>query len=389
MKEEKVSRLQTLLLALLLNLNSIPAAVGINGTFIAVLIVCYILVFVSHAFKINTGYWLVIIANIICAISIFLAPDGNNPRAEQYLLYGLSVGMFIFFTRIHFDSNKLFRYVITIGLILAPLHLLRAIALSKAIGIDVDTGVMMGLSYAIMPSFLCSLLMLFRDEKLFWKILSFILFSSGLYIYMLIGSRGCYVVIIGFILLYIVNKKFKSIKSRIVTVITIAIIGNVIMNNFILVFEWLANVLSRLGIEVYAIQKMLFYYSIDKADNGRNELSDIAWKGIEESPFGHYIGSFELANDTYTHNLFLQMTWDYGIIGFIFISIIYIKSLNYFICLDSNDRNHDVCFVIFSSSMIMLLFSSTYWLLPCFWLWLKFILKNKKDATNTLYRNLL
>ena len=66
MKEEKKAQLQTLLLALLLNLNSIPAAIGKNGTFIVVLFLCYILAFVSHSFKPNKGYKLVIIVNVIC-----------------------------------------------------------------------------------------------------------------------------------------------------------------------------------------------------------------------------------------------------------------------------------------------------------------------------------
>ena len=386
MKEEKQAKLQTLLLALLLNLNSIPAAIGKNGTFVIVLFLCYILAFISHSFKPNKGYLLVIMVNIICALSIFFPYYGYNTHAERYLLYGLSLGLFVFCIKIHFETQRLFRYVVVIGLFLAPLHLLKAVTLLNLLAVsDVDTGVMMGLSYAIMPPFLCALLMFFRNEILIWKILSSILFFSGLLIYMLIGSRGCYLVILVTILLYGINKKINCYKNRIVVLSILGFICNILVRNFIIILEWLSNVLNNLGIEVYAIQKMLYYYSQDKLDNGRTDLYDTAWKGIIESPLGHYIGSFELANDAYTHNLFLQIAWDYGFIGFIFISIIYIKSLNYFMILNAKCSNHDICFVIFSSSFITLLFSSNYWLLPCFWLWLKFILNYKKNASNIIF----
>ena len=386
MKEEKRSKLQTLLLALLLNLNSIPAAIGRNGTFIVVLFVCYIIALISNSFKVNKGYLLVIIINVICAFSLFLSPNGYNAHAERYLLYGMSLGLFVFIIKLYFDTHLIFRYVVAIGVLLAPLHLLRAISLSSLLAMsDVDTGVMMGLSYAIMPPFLCALLMIFRKETFFWKTLSVILLFSGFIIYMIVGSRGCFVVIIGTILLYFVNKKFKSYKKRVFVVSTLGLIGSIMMNNFIIIIEWLSNALGRIGIEVYAIQKILYYYSQDKMDNGRNELYGIAWKGISESPLGHYIGSFELANDAYVHNLILQMAWDYGIIGFVFICFIYYKSLNYFMRLNSNENNQDICFIVFSSSLITLLFSSTYWLLPCFWLWVKYILNCKRNASNTFF----
>lgn len=384
MNEDKKIKLHTFLFALLLNLNNIPSALGVNGIFILALLFCYIIATYGNAFKRNKGINLVVLVDLFCLLSILVNDGSGDAYTTKYLIYGLSLGLFLFSVRLHYDTELTLKYTVCIALVLAPLQFVRSNTLAQqVISNDVDSGVMMGLSYAIIPSLLSAMYLVLRKVGNIWKMLALMLIISDYILLFKVGSRGCYVVLLVAIALYIIIKFVRSYNIRIATIAALGVIGQILYRNIISILEFVNSFLNTIGIQIYAIEKILFLYSLDKIDNGRNTLTDIAIDGFIESPLGHFIGTFEQITDSYTHNIVLQFAWDFGIIGLIFICFIYFFSLKHLLSLNVENEKIDIYLVIFCSSMIMLLYSSTFWYLPCFWLWLKFILNKKEYETNT------
>ena len=119
----------------------------------------------------------------------------------------------------------------------------------------------------------------------------------------------------------------------------------------------------------------------DDVTNGRISIFNSIFNeySILDIIFGIGIGSYESSHMTfgYTHNLLLSLILDYGLIGLIFFCSMLIK----FFSINLKERNNYLI-VLFSISVIHLMFSGTYW--QSFEFWLFIFTMNKIKRTNTI-----
>ena len=102
--------------------------------------------------------------------------------------------------------------------------------------------------------------------------------------------------------------------------------------------------------------------------NGRNELYEAAITEIMKKPIiGHGIGYYETLGLGYVHNIFLDILLCFGIIGVIIVTIMFFACVRRVFRKYNQDRIASF-FLLFFIGELMLNFSSSMWLYPCFWL---------------------
>jgi len=116
------------------------------------------------------------------------------------------------------------------------------------------------------------------------------------------------------------------------------------------------------------IDKALLLIDTDNILNGRQELYNNAIEMFKNNVvLGNGIGSFDLSNFTYPHNLFLQIASESGVL--LLIPTAYILGYGLMLCLRNRDKSHAIFVLfLFSISIPKLLFSSSFWIDQRFWL---------------------
>lgn len=273
----------------------------------------------------------------------------------------------------------LFKSAIALGLILTPLLYLRGLSLSINIGTsDMNSGTMMGLTYAILPLLLLCISSLFVKMERWWKIFAVIEIIILFAAIMLIGSRGIFVALSIYALFLVIClvKNKQSSRLRYILISGFVVVG--ISQYSYEILKWLTNATQSLGLEIYALNKMNAYYTLDNLDNGRLEIWDACVNGFFSSPIGHLVGSFEDTFKVHQHNLILQTMWEFGFIGILFLLIYFPRSFKILIDEEIPKPLFLVLLTIFCSSIVLLFYSSSFWLLPNFWLWTKIVFNYKK-----------
>ena len=99
-----------------------------------------------------------------------------------------------------------------------------------------------------------------------------------------------------------------------------------------------------------------------RQDTGRSSLADQSISFFEESPFlGHGAGSIFYELGTYSHNLVLDISAEFGLFGLmcgIALLVLYIFCLTHLI---KRDKRNEI-WVYFTISSCMFLSFSSYWL---------------------------
>ena len=380
MKCVQNDKLQTLGLAILVSSNSLAAVLSFGGAYYLVISVCILICVLGRKFSYQSALTAIIILVVYCLISGLVnsgSSSSSSPIEYHYGLFCLSYGLALYTGNIKIDILSFFKCMVTIGLVCAPMLFLKARALAALVfTLESDSGTMMGMTYAIVPSILSAFSLLILKSGIKWKVLSVILIVVLSIILLQIGSRGAFIVFLVFFMLLVGTIIIRKSIYKILFFSMFGLLAAIVVANFDNYLLALDDMLGSRGYSVYAVSKAVNKMGEDSFSNGRIEIWHVAIIGFLENPFGHWVGSFEEQFDLHQHNFVLQMMWEFGLLGLIMAVSIIGKSLIRLFDKRKCREEHFFIITIFCSSIIILMYSGTFWMLPCFWIWLR-IIKNK------------
>lgn len=177
-----------------------------------------------------------------------------------------------------------------------------------------------------------------------------------------------------FILLAKVDKENQYTQKRTVLAVVLLLVIFIFAVNFDVIISMAYDLTRKIGLDIDAVNKMYRLLLSDNALNNRDALYEYAWNGFLHSPvWGNGIGSFSVNHGGWTHNLFLQILYEGGIILFLLIFMPLAKILMFALGDNHIHKEEYALFVLlFSSSIPRLLFSTELWNTQSFWMLLVF-----------------
>lgn len=154
--------------------------------------------------------------------------------------------------------------------------------------------------------------------------------------------------------------------------------------SFFTIVSYFDDFLTNIGINSYAVQKIIKMGSEGNLSNGRSELSEITWNDFLNEPiFGHGLDMFEHyhPDQPYPHNFILQILYDGGIVLFIILMVPILKRFTKKIKSLSREEGALMTFLFFSS-VPGGLFSQDLWENAALWLFIGYLFTN-----NIIYDN--
>lgn len=198
------------------------------------------------------------------------------------------------------------------------------------------------------------------------KALDAVLLLVGLAETVFYGNRGA----VFAYLLFFVTIRFL-INCRQVLLNLFMIVVCVLLGIFILpILTWLSGIVARYGLFGRTIDQMILFLNgkVEEASNGRGILYRAAIERFAESPvFGN-----KIITDTdkldYAHNIFLQVGQDLGIVGLTALMVLIIAVVHKLVSQKTAKATKMILAALFGISFGRLMFSSSLWLRPEFWL---------------------
>lgn len=281
---------------------------------------------------------------------------------EYFLCFGFPA---LIISQLEIDYKQVMRIILLLSLLLLPF------VRNIDFGIDglesVDTGMWMGVSYGILCFINVAIFTILFDHNYLFKVASAISLVGYLGIQFSYGSRGailssCVCLVLSFFL----YKRYSITRLKKKTIVIISL--------FVLLipaFKWIFNIVLKAisqKYDIYFVNKMLDLMEARDVLNGRDSVFDRALNGIADSPvFGNGISHFGNFSGEYPHNLFLQLMYEGGIILLIPFILLILKALKIMFSTDFKVDVRIFVSLLFCTSVIQLLFSSTYWESQIFW----------------------
>ena len=207
------------------------------------------------------------------------------------------------------------------------------------------------------------------------KLISFVILLVGSVEILFFGSRGATFALILFVALdrIFYNKRRVLLNSFCVL---LAIVSYIYIDK---IFHLIDIILQALGVFSYAVMKFERQLSrgFAAASSSRDTLYMNSIEMIKKSPFwGNPISIDEEGGD-YVHNIFLQVAQDLGILMLIVLVCFVLYSI-YQIANEKNLKSDRLIILsLFSISIGRLMFSSTIWRRPEFWMLICIIINLK------------
>ncbi|MED4694902.1 O-antigen ligase family protein [Peribacillus frigoritolerans] len=194
---------------------------------------------------------------------------------------------------------------------------------------------------------------------------------------LLFSNRGTTFCILFFLILYelLINRvNYKQF----IKYIFIFIIISFIISNLSTIANNLYSYILKNGYSSYSLHRMIEFLNGQDTDDflsGRDYLWENAVLMIKQNPLvGSGLGAFESIYGGYTHNFILDLLINFGLIGFLFILFLILKSIfNIFKCQNTSEKI--LMLSIFSICIPKLLLSSAYYSDFYFWIILYYSLK--------------
>lgn len=252
----------------------------------------------------------------------------------------------------------------------------------------VSYGMRMGSSYAMLPLLLAACIILFCDEKKKYKFIALINIFLVLKQYVQIAPRGPFLTVLIFCCLWLLYLTFRNKKNyllkRIFILSCTGIAIYLVLNLDVVIIAMNDFMRNTFGLKIYAFEKYAYYLSQGEVLNGRDEIWNLAKNTIAKNPItGMGIGYLEMQNQgSHAHNLIVQAFCEAGIIFGVPICILIAKCLKLVL---QESHKHDrmfmlYCIFVISVGLVMLFFSSAYWLWVPFWYLIGFVIKRKKTV---------
>lgn len=356
-------------------INGVIGIDGISNITIAVIWICYFInLFQKKAIFKNAVIFPIIYISIIFLISYIFVPNAGNISNYSMRFYAFCIiSMIIGMQKI--DVKKTLSYINIIGIICVILLNMREFD-------HYNTGEKMGISYAMLPVLLSGVIVLFLTKK--YKLIALANIILIMRNYISIAPRGVWVSVALFLILF----SFVFLKKNKIIHGFVAQTGYlVLMSSLALWFnenmeEILKNINDffkrKLRMEIYAIDKYIRYLNKDDVFNGRDIRWQMASECIKRSPIiGNGIGYFEtLSNGSYTHNIFLQAMSEAGLFFLIPIIVIIYRSIKQIFSFHDklDDIERAYISMLFIIGIVVLCYSSVYWMWPPFWYLVGFVL---------------
>lgn len=252
----------------------------------------------------------------------------------------------------------------------------------------------MAYGYNMLPAVLIFLYRAWDEKKNKYFVYSVIL----MVLILAFGSRGTFIAIAGFILMYFVLVENKLTKKKILLIGVVIIFAIIINNKSFL--EFIAATLSN--ILPFNSRTLTLLLSGDAmSDSGRSYIYEGCLKLIKENwLFGNgicgertyaFIYQPSMGVNTgigglYAHNFFLEVLVDFGVpIGVLFIAYVLVKELR--ICLCRNRRIQKVGVILFAGWFFQHLVSGSFWTSPYFFAALAYAMVWMKKGRRSLDEN--
>lgn len=249
----------------------------------------------------------------------------------------------------------------------------------------------MRFGYGMLPVVLLTYIDLFyyADKTKVQKLYNFCIIIVGLIEIILYGARGA----VFSLLLFIFIERFCIRKKRIILNAILIISAFLIYNNILPILNTFEKLSKEIGIYSYSITKfkMQIVSGFDEASSGRDILYQNALQKIREHPWIGNPIKIDEDGGNYVHNLFLQIGQDIGVICLVVLIILLVYMLIY-IWFDKIEISQRLMgTLLFSIAVGRLMFSSTIWRRPEFWMllfffcamWQKKIFRNLKSIGNS------
>lgn len=232
---------------------------------------------------------------------------------------------------------------------------------------------LMGLGYSLLI-FVMFLLNDVISQKNIWSAISAIFMILFLFGY---ASRGILICIFAFFFFFmykniIFNKNRKESIFMIMLLFIIYLVRENIINGIFNLFERL-NIYSR---TLYSLKNGTISQT-----SGRDIIYSKLWEDFSRKPFKiRGINADYNLVGIYSHNIFLELLYEFGIIfGFIIIIII-IYSIFKSLHMDFGYNKNIILLSLLSVWLPYLLISSSLWVTPHFWLFIGLIINSKEKG---------
>jgi O-antigen ligase len=296
-------------------------------------------------YKVIIGYLLILFILLFEMLIVF------NPQQVTYLISLLSFGLVgILSTLVNVDYKHIYKYGVIIGLFWLILNNINGFEYAK------DDPFAFGLLMLPMIYFLFSFI---RNTTQYKKVFiaSLLLSLYLLYILFQYSGRGALVNLVIFISLKLITsrKKIYKLLSGVMIIIGITI--------FMRIEKVLIFLQEKAPIKLDAIDKTLYLFNNQHdITNGRLSIYANALNSLNgfEIIFGRGIGDYVYSmHGNYSHNVFISILLDWGLIGLITFLILVIKYLIVMFNITNKDKL-DFMIIIFSLSIGYLMFSGDY-----------------------------
>lgn len=237
----------------------------------------------------------------------------------------------------------------------------------------------MRFGYGMVPSVMFSYIYLLRNREIIGlkKYISLVVFGGALLEILVFGARGSFFSAILFVSVSIILVEKKVIKST----LFLASIG-ITYYSLPFLLDYLLSVVRSKGRFSYSLLKfkMQLTQGFSETSSGRDHIYRDALEKIRNNPIlGNPFN--KSISDSYAHNLFLQIALDLGVIALFIFIIFLIYSLYLLITKKNTTSNKLILNCFLTSALGRLMFSSTLWRRPEFWLYVGFVIaiSNKEN----------
>lgn len=359
---------------------SIPIVSKIIVTFlpfennIIILTVFLLIVFLAYNIKkiIITKKFIIINLIVFLTFLISFLKVNDNKYTIYYLMnYFLYGSIAIFFIQYKYEYRRVFQYINLIFIIFTPILLIKYIPLIKT---SANLNFMMDLSYSVLIGITATVINFkYCKSKAFKTVSTICLIINLYYLVFLNNNRGSILAILVFMIIYLL-RHVKN-RKRLLIILSIAIIILIPSRNVII--DYIENVDTNIS----WIKRLQFQIKQDNITSDRDILYNDAIEIIKDNIFtGIGIGEFE--NDHrggYTHNIFLQMACENGIIWALTIGL-YILICSYKNIIKTYDTEENIFLMfLFVQFIPRLLLSSVQWLNPYIWIYIYMNLCKKEN----------
>ncbi len=353
-----------------------------RGNFNALILIArFVLVTLGFAYcfiKGTSKKWLFFLGGYFCLICLSGIFFIDNTR---YSIITLQKFIPMAFITVMLSSIKdycyVFKYLRFYSLTASFILVLFIIYLLKKglIGLFAAEDTYMLFSYSVLP-FVCGLLILFYNKKSWLDLFCFFCCSI---IMTLFGCRGALIsLIVCFIILFfqknIIDRRYFKLIIVCITVLLCSIMI------FMSLSEINVFTKNQLGINSRLLRKLSSSRKIDSISTGRTRLYSIVIDEINKKPlsFRGINADSVLIGGIYCHNIFLEVIYDFGVIGGCLFGCVIVLLFYYTIFIKHDNLQNNLILFFFAIGVIKLLVSSSIFYETYFWCWLLLLIKKMK-----------